>query len=95
MLKLESADVPQIGEYELLIKIHAVSLNFRDLMIAKVILYTPIPSHRGQNTSEYILLASERRLRTRVNTTPYCSRNQILIATVQISQAKFSLQDPK
>ena len=35
-LKLESAHVPQISDFDVLVKIHAASLNYRDLMIAKV-----------------------------------------------------------
>jgi len=35
-LNLETSPVPKIGDFEVLIKIHAVSLNYRDLMIAQV-----------------------------------------------------------
>lgn len=35
-LKLEETSIPQPGENEVLIKLHAVSLNYRDLMIANV-----------------------------------------------------------
>ena len=35
-LKLEQSDIPEVGESDVLIKFHAASLNYRDLMIAKV-----------------------------------------------------------
>lgn len=35
-LQLEDTSVPETGECEVLVKIIAVSLNFRDLMVAKV-----------------------------------------------------------
>lgn len=35
-LEVEQVDIPTPGEYEVLVKIHAVSLNFRDLMIVRV-----------------------------------------------------------
>lgn len=35
-LHLEDAPVPQLGERDVLIKMQAVSLNFRDIMIVKV-----------------------------------------------------------
>ena len=35
-LKLESAHVPNVSDFDVLVKIHAASLNYRDLMIAKV-----------------------------------------------------------
>lgn len=35
-LTLEETSIPQPGENEVLIKLHAVSLNYRDLMIANV-----------------------------------------------------------
>ena len=36
-LELQQVPIPEPGEYEVLVKIHAVSLNFRDLMILRVI----------------------------------------------------------
>ncbi|KAI9656757.1 MAG: hypothetical protein M1821_003396 [Bathelium mastoideum] len=33
-LKLEEAPIPEVGDHEVLVKIHAASLNYRDLMIA-------------------------------------------------------------
>jgi NADPH:quinone reductase-like Zn-dependent oxidoreductase len=35
-LHLEDAPVPKLGERDVLVRIHAASLNFRDLMIARV-----------------------------------------------------------
>lgn len=35
-LQLKEAPVPQCGENEVLVKFHAVSLNYRDLIIPKV-----------------------------------------------------------
>lgn len=35
-LSLEETSIPQPGENEVLIKLHAVSLNYRDLMIVNV-----------------------------------------------------------
>jgi hypothetical protein len=35
-LVLEDVNIPKPGDYEVLLKIHAVSLNFRDVMIATV-----------------------------------------------------------
>lgn len=35
-LSFEETHIPQPGENEVLIKLHAVSLNYRDLMIANV-----------------------------------------------------------
>lgn len=35
-LELEEVPIPEPGEYEVLVKIHAVALNFRDLMILRV-----------------------------------------------------------
>ncbi len=35
-LKLETAPIPALGEFDVLVKIHAASLNYRDLMIAMV-----------------------------------------------------------
>lgn len=35
-LKYEDAPVPKVGENEVLIKLHAASLNYRDLIIPKV-----------------------------------------------------------
>ena len=35
-LKLEEASIPEVGENEVLVKMHAVSLNYRDLMMATV-----------------------------------------------------------
>lgn len=35
-LKLEDVAIPQVGETEVLVKLHAASLNFRDLIIPKV-----------------------------------------------------------
>ena len=35
-LKLEEAPIPKVGEHDVLVKIHAVSLNYRDLMVATV-----------------------------------------------------------
>lgn len=35
-LEMEQAEIPTPGQYEVLVKIHAVSLNFRDLMIVRV-----------------------------------------------------------
>lgn len=32
----EAAEVPQVGDYEVLVKIQAVSLNYRDLVIPQV-----------------------------------------------------------
>ncbi|RFU31938.1 hypothetical protein B7463_g4444, partial [Scytalidium lignicola] len=41
-LTIETSSLPPIGEFDVLVKICAVSLNFRDLMIAKGIYYWPI-----------------------------------------------------
>jgi len=38
-LLLEESPLPEIGDFEVLIKVHAVSLNYRDLMIAQVVLH--------------------------------------------------------
>lgn len=37
-LVYQDAPVPQVGENEVLVKMHAASLNYRDLIIPKVIL---------------------------------------------------------
>ena len=37
-LELEDVPIPTPGAYEVLVRIHAVSLNFRDLMIPKVVI---------------------------------------------------------
>lgn len=42
-LTLEDTPIPIPGEYEVLVKMHAVSLNFRDLMIARVSLLYASP----------------------------------------------------
>lgn len=35
-LKLETAAMPTVGEHEVLVKFHAASLNYRDIMIVNV-----------------------------------------------------------
>lgn len=35
-LKFEDVAVPRVGENEVLVKLHAASLNYRDLIIPKV-----------------------------------------------------------
>lgn len=35
-LELKKVDIPKPGDYEVLLKIYAVSLNFRDVMISTV-----------------------------------------------------------
>ena len=35
-LELETAAVPEVGESEVLVKLHAASLNYRDIMIVTV-----------------------------------------------------------
>lgn len=35
-LSLKEAPVPKAGDYEVLVKLHAASLNYRDLIIPKV-----------------------------------------------------------
>lgn len=35
-LKLEEVPIPEVGENDVLLKMHAVSLNYRDLMVATV-----------------------------------------------------------
>lgn len=46
-LTLEKTRIPQPGENEVLIKLHAVSLNYRDLMIATVstMYFAPVVQH--------------------------------------------------
>ncbi|OCL12873.1 putative quinone oxidoreductase [Glonium stellatum] len=41
-LKLEQSAIPEVGEFDVLIKFHAASLNYRDLMIAKGTYYWPL-----------------------------------------------------
>ncbi|TVY20500.1 Zinc-type alcohol dehydrogenase-like protein [Lachnellula arida] len=41
-LLLEEAPLPEIGDFDVLIKVHAVSLNYRDLMIAQGTYYWPL-----------------------------------------------------
>lgn len=43
-LQLQDVPIPDPGDYEVLVKFHAASLNFRDIMIANVRL------HRSYNT---------------------------------------------
>ncbi|KAH8658096.1 putative quinone oxidoreductase [Xylariales sp. PMI_506] len=40
-LKLEEAQIPVVGDHDVLVKLHAVSLNYRDLMIATGTYYWP------------------------------------------------------
>ncbi|OIW33618.1 putative quinone oxidoreductase [Coniochaeta ligniaria NRRL 30616] len=40
-LRLEEAPIPEVGENDVLVKLHAVSLNYRDLMIATGTYYWP------------------------------------------------------
>lgn len=40
----ESAEIPQVGDYEVLVKIQAVSLNYRDLIIPQVCLSLRCPA---------------------------------------------------
>jgi NADPH:quinone reductase-like Zn-dependent oxidoreductase len=40
-LKLQDAPLPQVGDNDVLIKVHAASLNYRDLAIARVRLQAP------------------------------------------------------
>lgn len=35
-LKFENVAIPRVGENEVLVKLHAASLNYRDLIIPKV-----------------------------------------------------------
>jgi NADPH:quinone reductase-like Zn-dependent oxidoreductase len=35
-LKVKEVSIPDVGENEVLVKFHAVSLNYRDIMIAQV-----------------------------------------------------------
>jgi NADPH:quinone reductase-like Zn-dependent oxidoreductase len=44
-LKLQDAPLPKVGDNDVLIKIHAASLNYRDLAIARVLspLHAPPP----------------------------------------------------
>jgi hypothetical protein len=37
-LKFEDVAIPRVGENEVLVKLHAASLNYRDLIIPKVLL---------------------------------------------------------
>ena len=42
----QEAQVPKLGEHDVLVKLHAASLNYRDLAIAKVSWltdHTPVP----------------------------------------------------
>jgi NADPH:quinone reductase-like Zn-dependent oxidoreductase len=43
-LKLQDGQVPKVGDNDVLIKIHAASLNYRDLAIASVSLCSSHPS---------------------------------------------------
>lgn len=43
-LKLQDAPIPKVGDNDVLIKIHAASLNYRDLAIARVTLLPPTPT---------------------------------------------------
>lgn len=46
-LQLEEVPTPEPGDYEILVKFHAASLNFRDLMIINVCFYLIFASLLG------------------------------------------------
>lgn len=70
-LLLEESPLPEIGDFDVLIKVHAVSLNYRDLMIAQVVLLAPISCFALINTSGNILLATQTHHSPRVRPPSY------------------------
>ncbi|KAE9369863.1 NAD(P)-binding protein [Stipitochalara longipes BDJ] len=63
-LKLESVHVPQPSDFDVLVKIHAASLNYRDLMIAKKTYYSlvedgHVPVHNSDFAGEVFDVGSK------------------------------------
>jgi hypothetical protein len=58
-LKLTEGPVPQVGEHDVLVKMHAASLNFRDLIIPKVCSPCWVsPDNTSHHTGERTLMTS-------------------------------------
>lgn len=46
LTKVPNKHLPALGDYDVLVQLHAASLNHRDLAIAEVYIYIPIPCPR-------------------------------------------------